>query len=312
MIKFHIPGIMSQHEINKTLISLFNNNREYFYDDIAISGVYGVFMPCMWNGGRTIYDDYRSNEERIDIINYYNSNNIGIIYTFTNVMLEPRMYADYICMQDVQNILHNTDINKIIVADTNLKEFIESKYNNVKFILSTTSDIVIDNKIEALEKYEDEYDLIVPRYFYNNKKELLSINNPSKYEILLNPQCVGNCTHEKEHYKNISMLNLDMLTVNDTFECPYQANLTFDIESLMKYDTFITVDDLYKKYKEKGFTTFKINGRSGGRGDVLSYYIYYMVKPEYYDNVLNAFKPQVDPNYFKRLQEIFLDEQSSQ
>lgn len=316
MIKFHIPGFIENKEVNDILIYLLDNNKEYFYDDICISGIYGSFMPCIWNGGRILNGMYQDETYRKKYIDEYNDKNIGVIFTFTNTALDIRLYADYICNNDVKNMMDNLDINKIIIADENLKQYISNSYSDkIKFILSTTSDIVIDSSVKELEKHEAYYDLIVPNYNHNNTKALFNIKNPSKYEVMLNPQCVDHCKHEKEHYKSVSMINAEKMIFGNEFVCPYDANGTYDIEILSKKKTFIKVDDLYTKYKEKGFETFKINGRTGGMDTAVSYYMYYMVKPKYYSEVLKRFEDIIQEERLEELDTILnqiSNEQSSQ
>lgn len=295
MIKFHIPGIATFDIINTILINLLKEHKEYFYDDISIAGIYGTFSPCAWNGGRIFAGNYQDQNERKEMVEKYNDLGIGIIYTFTNTSVDSRGYADYLCNSDIDNIINNTDINKIIIADENLKQYIQNKYSDkdLKFILSTTSDAVLEKNMKLLKELEDQYDLIVPNYNFNNTKSLLNIKNSSKYEILLNPQCIDNCKFEKEHYKNISDINSERLTLLDEFKCPYEANMIHRLENLMNNKSFVTVEDLYSKYKNKGFTTFKINGRTSGDWNVVQYYLYYMVKPEYKDTVFEYFSDYV-------------------
>lgn len=314
MIKFHIPGIVGPYNLNETLITLMQEHKEYFYDDVKISAVYGAFLPCLWNGGRIQSFNYQTDEQKKEIIKHYNDLDIGVIYTFTNTALDERQYGDYICHNDIKNILDRLDINKIIIADDKLKEYIQNVFSgyDIKFILSTTADKVIDGTMNDLESFEDQYDLIVPCHNINNSKELLSTKNPQKYEILVNPQCDYYCKYEKEHYKTVSMINAEKLPPTEEFHCPYNANGFYDFYTLKNKTGFINKEDLYGKYKEKGFNTFKINGRTGGYGDVTSFYIYYMIKPEYYEHTLKAFEHNIEPEYFNYLKKIVLDEQSSQ
>ena len=296
MIKFHIPGIMRFDIINTILINLLKEHKEYFYDDISIAGIYGSFTPCLWNGGRVFTGNYQDQNKRKEIVQKYNDLGIGIIYTFTNTSVDSRGYADYLCNSDMDNIINNTDINKIIIADENLKQYIKNKYSDkdLKFILSITSDVVLEKDMKLLKELEDQYDLIVPNYNFNNTKSLLNTKNPSKYEILLNPQCVDNCKFEKEHYKSISDVNSEKITALEQFQCPYESNTIYKLENFINNKAFIKVEDLYSKYKDKGFTTFKINGRTTDEWNVVQYYLYYMVKPEYKDTVFEYFSDYVE------------------
>lgn len=315
MIKFHIPGFATQIDINDILINLLNKHKEYFYKDISISSIYGAFTPCIWNGGRIISGNYQNEYERAEIIKHYNDMNIGVILTFTNTLLDSRAYADYICNKDIALLAERSDINKIIVADEGLYQYISNNYSdkNIKFILSTTSDVVIDGNMKDLEQYEDKYEYIVPNYNKNNTEELFNVKHPEKYEILVNPQCMENCKLEKEHYKSISNNNINSSSIIDSFICPYETNTTYDLIKLKQRRGFVNVNDLYGKYKEKGFDTFKINGRTAGTGDIVAFYMYYMVKPKYIEKACDAFKEHINADYFNYIKEELLNnEQSSQ
>jgi hypothetical protein len=47
----------------------------------------------------------------------------------------------------------------------------------------------------------------------------------------------------------------------------------------------VTVEDLYGKYVPAGFKEFKIEGRKLSPYEVIEFYIYYLVKPEFRDKV---------------------------
>ena len=295
MIKFHIPGIKRHHDLNMTLITTLEEHPEYFYDDITISGVYGCFTPSLFNGGRNINTMISDEQERKDLIELYNSLDIGIIYTFTNTSLEPFDFGDYYCNEDIRNIINRLDINKIIVADENLKQYIHNHYveYDIKFIASITSEF--NSNITELKVKENEYDLLVLGYNFNNTAQMLKIKNKEKYEILLNPQCVPKCPYEAEHYKNISDINANKKSMTEAFECPYKANDSVDINELLKSKKVITVEDLYNKYVPAGFNVFKINGRTAHDYYLSEYYLYYLVKPEHQDTVREILSETFEP-----------------
>ena len=68
----------------------------------------------------------------------------------------------------------------------------------------------------------------------------------------------------------------------EPFECRcMQKNLYQTIDSPLH----ISPDAIYGKYAPMGFENFKIEGRSVPDVNVLENYIYYMVKPEFKDEV---------------------------
>ena len=49
----------------------------------------------------------------------------------------------------------------------------------------------------------------------------------------------------------------------------------------MKNPAFIGIEDIQNVYLPKGFSHFKIEGRSLGSAVILEFLLYYMTKPEY-------------------------------
>ena len=286
MINFHIPGIINHLEINIKLIKLIKSNPEYFYDNINISGIYGSFY-CPWNGGRTnsSFLDFNIKQK---IIKFFNNLNVGILFTYTNTMLEQRDLYDMYGNEDLKLISSNS-LNKIIIVSDLLKQYIRSQYPNIKFISSIASNI----------NNTQDYDICVINANKNNTQELFDIKNKSKIELLVNSNCIKNCPFEKKHYDNISMINLSKQT--EYFKCPYKKDSMNSLEEMSKSEIFISVDNLYNQYVPKGFNIFKINGRHVGNNDIISYYLYYMVKPEYQEIVKNIFE-SINPD--KSIEEI--------
>lgn len=273
MVNFHIPGIAAHLNVNLKLIRLIKSNPEFFYDEVNISGVYGSFY-CPWNGGRTNGDNFLEKQQKEAIVQEFNDLGVGVLFTYTNTMLEERDLFDMYANEDL-GIINTNSLNKIIIVSDLLKEYIQKKYPNIKFISSIASARTIQDS--------SEYEIRVVNANMNNTEALFNIEDKSCIEILLNSNCVRNCVHEKEHYDAISLANLSKSAKR--FRCPFEADAVNDLESLMKRDMFVTVEDLYGKYKPAGFNIFKLNGRHTSDENVIDYYLYYMVKPEYKETV---------------------------
>lgn len=273
MIKFHIPGIVKHLDLNIKLIQLIKSNPEYFYDDIKISGIYGSFYSP-WNGGRANHNNFLDHQKRVEIIEELNKLGVGVLLTYTNTMLEQRDLYDMYANEDLAIIAQNP-LNKVIIVSDLLKEYIHSKYPNIKFVSSIASTENNQNNLD--------YDICVVNANMNNTDELFAIKDKSRIEILVNSNCIKNCPYEKEHYDNVSLANLSKAT--EYFTCPFEADSKNDLETMMQSGMFVTVEDLYDKYVPEGFNVFKINGRHVSDETVLSYYLYYMVKPEYQETV---------------------------
>lgn len=271
MINFHIPGLYQHFNLNIKLIKLMKSNPEYFYDNIKISGVYGSFF-CPWAGGRT-NEVFLDKQQKENIIKVFNELNVGVLFTFTNTLLEQRDVYDLYGNEDLKIIAPNS-LNKVIIVSDLLKKYIHEKYPNIKFISSIAGDKNQEN---------NDCEINVVNANINNTDELFNIKDKNNIEILLNSNCIKNCPYEKDHYDYISALNLAKTT--EHFECPYEADMANELEDMMKTELFVSVDDLYNKYIPAGFNIFKLNGRHTGDKNALDYYLYYMAKPEYQDTV---------------------------
>lgn len=285
MIKFHIPGIVNHLELNIKLIELIKSNPEYFYDDIQITGIYGSFY-CPWNGGRMNNDNFLNLQNKIDIVKRINNLGVGVLFTYTNTMIEKRDLYDMYANEDLEIIASNP-LNKIIIVSDLLKEYIHEKYPDIKFVSSITS--TKDNQDNQ------DYEICVVNASKNNTEALFEIEDKSRIELLVNSNCVRNCPYEKQHYDNISLVNLGKAT--EYFMCPFEADGRNDLASMMQSELFITVEDLYNKYVPAGFSIFKLNGRHTYDITILDYYMYYMVKPEYQDTVRDILDPYVKTRY---------------
>jgi hypothetical protein len=185
------------------------------------------------------------------------------------------MYAN----EDLK-IISTNPLNKVIIVSDILREYIHQQYPDIKFISSIAS--TENNQGNPI------YDICVVNANMNHTDELFDIKDKSRIEILLNSNCVKNCPYEKEHYDAISLANLSKSV--KYFRCPFEADSKNELELMMQSELFITVEDLYEKYVPAGFKIFKLNGRHVNDKNVLDYYLYYMVKPEYKEEVKELLK----------------------
>ena len=130
----------------------------------------------------------------------------------------------------------------------------------------------------------NHYYLTVLDYRKNIDIEFLtSIPNKEKFELLINAYCDPKCLFRSEHYNRLSLIQLNNNTNNiQDIECSKVKHSFFEA---LNFPTVIKVEDLYTLYKDLGFIHFKIEGRTNHIIDVLESYLYYMVKPEYYNLV---------------------------
>lgn len=286
MINFIIPGFYENFVINKQLLILMKDYPHFFRDDIQISAIYGVFPFNIFDGGR-IFRQYRqATIEEIEQIRYiFNDQfNIPIRQVCTNPVVEPKNYKNHfanLCLSICEN-----EKNEIITNNDGLKEYIKNRYPKYTFISSTTKCL---NKVEDFkhELNNPDYKMICLDYNLNHNWKMLEALTPeekNKCEFLCNAICPPGCPERKLHYKFNGLFHLGYGEDYRMCQCGV-SNVTISKE-VRDYHNNITPDELYNKYAPMGFKYFKLEGRTLPHLEMALNYAYYMVKPEYQDEVV--------------------------
>jgi len=109
--------------------------------------------------------------------------------------------------------------------------------------------------------------------------ESLTNEQKEKTEFLINPICGAQCQNRSKHYKLNSLYSL---TYGKSYKLDF-CNIT--ISNLYPLDKYkrneLTPEDIYGKYKDMGFYSYKIEGRTFTYETHLGSIIKYLVKPEY-------------------------------
>lgn len=288
-IYFHLPGFYHNYEFNVFFIEYFMNNRDKFYDNVQIGSFYDSFPGSIWDGGRSFSGEIVENivlspDTMQYILNTFNSYGIPCRFTFTNSLLKPEHLNDIIGNISLQ-LAYNGN-NQVIVNSDILESYIRERYPKYPLISSTTK--VLRDDISSLqEELDKDYFLVVPDYSFNNTLELFNIEHKEKCEILLNDTCHPSCACRKLHYEYYSKLNIERnWDKTKCFQCIHPEIKRQSFYNLLKTNpAHVTVEDLYEKYVPSGFSNFKIIGRSDLDSSIMEYYIYYLVKPMYKDEV---------------------------
>lgn len=286
-ICFHIPDFTSHLHLNTILINSISKYPDYFHDGLKIASIFGCFPSCVWNGGRFL-NGSSGMKVNTEITQAINSKGIPLRFTFTNPMLEKKHLGDPYCNQILR--MADNGLNEVIVMSPILEDYIRENYPNYKITSSTCKQIEnIDSVKEELAK---DYKYVVLDYNFNNqfdKLEQIDEKDRHRCEILVNACCTPHCKRRGEHYRTIGLDQIanwehdkDMLSKKPfeetKFFCEFMNNGLYNIKS---YPTFVSIDSIFEKYLPMGFNSFKIEGRTISDIDLLEYYVYYMVKPEY-------------------------------
>lgn len=270
-INFCLPGFYNGFKIYQHFIKLYHCNKELFIPNVNIYKIFDSFPNMTWNGGGSNFGHFIDLDEMIEIIDFYNSNGIGLQLTATNPLLEKEdCYDRY--GNTVVDLMNKNPLNEILVSSICLEEYLREKYKNIKIsrsIIATKEDIDYNNIVNNYEH------IVLPKRLVNNLKELdkIKVENRGKVELLCNDPCPTSCNRLYTHYNDFAKTTLYQTGFNDCLKCSMEKrfldNPIYQIEP-----------NNISEYLEKGFNIFKISGRTD---ELLIIYgiVQYMIKPEY-------------------------------
>ncbi|SFQ43551.1 hypothetical protein SAMN04487928_14615 [Butyrivibrio proteoclasticus] len=279
IIYYHLPGLFEFYDFYKVFLPLFREHKEYFYDWCEIGSIYGAPGVCLWGGGRVGFGD----ESPQNVASLMREYNVSARLTFSNSLLRNEHLSDKFCNKLCALFEKNGNTeNGIIIHSDLLLEYIKDRYPGFFFVSSTTKVITeFDNFIEELKR--DDFRFVVPDFRLN--KELQQLESlpdkmKQKTEFLCNECCWYGCYDRKKCYENVSRKNLGENCDDHICVSPY-ASKGYRFSDAMKNPGFIGTDDICNIYAPKGFSHYKIEGRSLGSAIILEFLLYYMTKPEY-------------------------------
>ena len=287
MKNFNLPGIQSHFFLNTYLLELKANKPEYFYPDVNITSVYGAFQYCIWDGGRN-FPAYTpmTEEEMLTVKEAYDHYGVPIRFVFTNPLIEEVHLHNRFC--NLQLELFHEEKNEIAINSPLLEDYIRTNYPKYKFISSTTKRITNpDLLIKELEK--PQYYQVCLDYDLNKNMDLLnSIPKElrSKCEFLANAICQAHCPDRKGHYAKNGQAHMSYL--KDRYAIPHCsiANKGTSHPDKRGKGNNLSIEDI-DKYQKMGYKYFKLEGRTFHSMMQLYENLYYLIKPEWYWEILS-------------------------
>lgn len=277
-MNFILPGFYEKFHINKKLIELYNKKSNFFIDNFNFGCFYGNFGFNIWSGGR-IFNDYQtaSKEYLNEIKNFYNNNNIPIRLTLTNTMIQEEHLYDSYCNFIVSTLQNGQ--NEIVTSSPLLEEYLKHNYPDYSYCSSTTKCITnIDTLKQELNK--DYYQVCLDYNLNHNFSFLDQLIDEEKFkcEFLCNAICPPGCPFRKEHYRLNSLFSLNggkLYTIN----CQIKGNTL--CQEVINYNNNISPQEIQNTYIPKGFSHFKLEGRTLSDPEIVLNLVRYCIKPEY-------------------------------
>ena len=293
---YHLPGLFEFYDLYRIFLPLFYNHREYFYDWCEIGSIYGSPADCLWGGGRVGFGDNRPE----DVAELMRAHGISARLTFSNSLLRPEHLSDRNC--NALCALFETGgpvRNGVILCSDLLLDYLRERYPAFYFVSSTTKVLTEFHQLEA-ELNRPEFRYVVPDFRLNkafDRLNTLSGAQKQKVEFLCNECCRIGCPDRKACYESVSRKNLGEDCPEHVCTSP-NAERGYRFSDAMQNPAFIGLEEIQNIYLPKGFSHFKIEGRSLGSALILEFLLYYMTKPGaqlrvreeiYLDNSLDLF-----------------------
>ena len=283
---YHLPGLFEFYGLYSEFLPLFREHREYFYDWCDIGSIYGAPADCVWGGGRVGFGE-NNPKEVLALMKEYG---ISARLTFSNSLLRTEHLSDKKCNYLCSMFGEKNEIqNGVIIHSDLLLEYLKNKYPEFYFVSSTTK-VLIDFEQLKHEMNRNDFLYVVPDFRLNkelDKLNRLSEKQKDKVEFLCNECCFIGCLERKKCYETVSRQNLGEDCLDYVCKAP-DSHEGYRFSKAMQNSSFISVEDIQNNYLPKGFSQFKIEGRSLGSALVLEFLLYYMVKPEYQIHVREA------------------------
>lgn len=262
---------------------MMKENPEKFYDNIQIGAVYDSFPATIWSGGRINHYPPIPKYKIESTISMFNQLGVPVRFPWTNSQITEKYLNDPLC--NLIMTIANTGENEVIVNSPILEDYLRETYPNFKYISSTTK--CLKNNSEIIKELPKYY-LTVLDYSKNHDMDFLSslsVNDKNKIELLVNSYCSPDCAFRKKHYEGVSRINIGESINISEYVHPNCITHKVNFLDTLNYSCTITKEQLYNTYTPMGFKHFKIEGRTFNPCDVIESYIYYLVKPEYKDEI---------------------------
>jgi hypothetical protein len=228
----------------------------------SIKYAYGA-PQCVWSGGRLSNCEIINVKFIEKILKYLVTHKIIPAFTFSNISLKKDDINDKFC-NDLLKVI--SDYNgQIIVVSELLYNHIKENFPNIKLVASVINSTYLKVKdideTNHINNLLNKYDRVVMRseYALNNNFDFKNIKDISRIELLINQNCVQNCTNSEIHYKCSELFNRKLIT-NRNYEkaikhiCDLEKNLVVKTNSL-NYEQV-------QKCIENGITNLKLQGRN--------------------------------------------------
>lgn len=275
MINYTLPDFTVGLGLNLFFIRL-QQRPGWFQDGVRIDSVYGCFPACNLNGGRAFLRERTAPAKMEEAFSLLAEHGVKPRLTLTNMLATEDDLRDRY-LNDMLEAASRYEGEAIVYADI-VADYVRERYG-MRCVLSTTRAI---EDVTELNRMTKRYDYVVLNY--NRHKDpafLEAVEDRDKVEVMVNEFCAYRCPHRQEHYLHNSE---DQLSgTMRPFECIAKRADFFDHEP--GHPVIFTDGEVRSLHERYGIDYFKIVGRGVAFQTVLESYAYYLVRPEYREEV---------------------------
>lgn len=201
--------------------------------------VYEGMNECRWNGGRINRPIF---ENKVQMTSY-ETLGVGIALAFSNPVID---LSDALGNELLER--YHKQGNGIILQNRDLLDYVRNKFPKYETIFTITGHPggVVENPKDYYLELESLYDVIVPKLEHNMEIENYA-TDITKYELLINDDCLYNCPLWKKHFDAIAEQNTKGVKYYDN----YEENFAIEECWLPKFDP--DLGDAHAK-KRMGFS----------------------------------------------------------
>ncbi len=245
------------------ILDLKKEMPQAFYERMNKLSFYFMFPYSIWSKSRT-ERNYIPFENIESDTNRYEDNGCAMYFEFENVDVKPENFQDR-----YSNLVLNTAKDKdsyAVVFNSDLARYIKENYSQIRLV---QSEIKRNPYIEAPFEYG-----IIDYISYKNNKD--KFQNKASYILEVNSFC-------KNLYRCSNLLSNNKL--NYGIERPINCGdrlKTF--EEMKKNELFVSIEEI-NKINDEGVENFLVKANCDERFEVLEAFLYYLIKPEYKDEI---------------------------
>jgi len=232
--------------------------KERFGCTPAVDSIHGS-LPALWNGGRISQMPMPADPVLEARLKAFNGAGIGLYYTFSNHLLDQKDLADEVCNHLLDLIDNGTGLNGVIVASDLLFDHLRREHPALKLTASIVKATVENGKGNAdyYRRQAERFDSVMVHPDDGFNLDLLEHLDREKMEVLVNENCIRNCTVREKHYT---------LLVNQQRNGGPYTPQEGCLRPMVKLDgkslSCNMTDEQFKAVYDMGFRRFKLQGRA--------------------------------------------------